>query len=73
MGFSWSEMLAHMTADPSLADHFIDKISGRLSSFVADLREIDKGLAHVAGEGGAEPEAAAMASPGTAPASSAVH
>lgn len=43
-----SEMLAHMTDDPTLADHFIDKISGRLSAFVADLREIDQTLAHAA-------------------------
>lgn len=40
-----SEMLAHMADDPSLADHFIDKISGRLSAFVEDLRAIDKTLA----------------------------
>jgi CRP-like cAMP-binding protein len=39
-----SEMLAHMAADPSLADHFIEKISGRLSSFVEGLREIDRSL-----------------------------
>ncbi|HEX2840624.1 cyclic nucleotide-binding domain-containing protein [Hyphomicrobium sp.] len=40
-----SEMLAHMSADPSLADHFINKISGRLSSFVEGLREVDRSLA----------------------------
>lgn len=40
-----AEMLAHMTADPSLADHFIEKISGRLSAFVEDLRAIDRSLA----------------------------
>ncbi len=39
-----AEMLAHMTADPSLADHFIEKISGRLTSFVEGLREIDRSL-----------------------------
>jgi CRP-like cAMP-binding protein len=46
-----AEMLAHMATDPSLADHFIEKISGRLSSFVDNLREIDNGLAKVAGTG----------------------
>jgi CRP-like cAMP-binding protein len=44
-----AEMLAHMTADPTLADHFIEKISGRLSSFVAGLRQIDETLAQVSG------------------------
>jgi CRP-like cAMP-binding protein len=42
-----SEMLAHMADDPSLAEHFIDKISGRLSSFVDGLREIDKSLSAI--------------------------
>jgi CRP-like cAMP-binding protein len=45
---SRSEMLAHMTDDPTLAQHFIDKISGRLSSFVSGLKEIDDNLAKVA-------------------------
>ena len=40
-----SEMHAHMVADPSLADHFVAKISGRLSTFVDGLREIDRSLA----------------------------
>lgn len=40
-----TEMLAHMTDDPTLAEHFIEKISGRLSSFVAGLKEIDETLA----------------------------
>ncbi len=44
-----SEMLAHMSDDPSLADHFIDKISGRLSTFVEGLREIDRSLASIGG------------------------
>ncbi|HML42478.1 MAG: cyclic nucleotide-binding domain-containing protein [Hyphomicrobium zavarzinii] len=44
-----SEMLAHMTADPTLADHFIEKISGRLSSFVEGLRDIDRSLAEISG------------------------
>lgn len=39
-----SEMLAQMTDDPTLADHFIEKISGRLSSFVSGLKEIDRAL-----------------------------
>lgn len=44
-----AEMLAHMEADPSLADHFIEKISGRLSRFVEGLKEIDRSLARMAG------------------------
>lgn len=40
-----SEMLAHMTDDPTLAEHFIAKISGRLSTFVAGLKQIDETLA----------------------------
>mgnify|MGYP001306871819 FL=1 len=44
-----AEMLAHMTDDPTLAEHFIDKISGRLSAFVEGLREIDRSLAGVGG------------------------
>lgn len=44
-----SEMLALMTADPTLAEHFIDKISGRLSTFVEELREIDGWLAEFGG------------------------
>lgn len=39
-----SEMLAHMTDDPTLADHFIEKISGRLNAFVSGLKEIDSSL-----------------------------
>ncbi|WP_334147523.1 Crp/Fnr family transcriptional regulator [Hyphomicrobium sp.] len=38
------EMQAHMASDPSLADHFVAKIAGRLSSFVESLREIDRAL-----------------------------
>jgi CRP-like cAMP-binding protein len=52
-----AEMTAHMAADPSLAEHFIDKISGRLSTFVENLRDIDHGLA-LAGTGGVQPEGA---------------
>jgi CRP-like cAMP-binding protein len=44
-----AEMLAHMAADPTLADHFIEKISGRLSSFVEGLQEIDRSLGMIAG------------------------
>lgn len=40
-----SEMLAHMTDDPSLAEHFIAKISGRLSAFVDGMKKIDTSLA----------------------------
>ena len=42
-----AEMIAHMTADPSLADHFVAKISGRLSSFVDGLKAIDGSLERV--------------------------
>lgn len=42
-----SEMLSHMADDPSLAEHFIAKISGRLSSFVEGMKEIDKSLAAI--------------------------
>ena len=45
-----SEMLAHMSDDPTLADHFIEKISGRLNAFVSGLKEIDRSLAADAGE-----------------------
>jgi CRP-like cAMP-binding protein len=40
-----ASMLEQMAEDPTLADHFIDKISGRLASFVDGLREIDRVLA----------------------------
>jgi len=40
-----SEMLAHMEDDPTLAEHFISKIAGRLSTFVSGLKEIDRQLA----------------------------
>jgi CRP-like cAMP-binding protein len=49
-----SEMLALMAEDPSLADHFIDKISGRLSTFVDGLREIDRALAGPQGIGASD-------------------
>lgn len=42
-----SAMLAQMNDDPTLADHFIGKISGRLSSFVSGLKEIDEALGDV--------------------------
>lgn len=64
-----SELLAQMTADPTLAEHFIDKISGRLSSFVEGLKEIDRSLAAIGASdtspkipsGGAVPSAEATA------------
>jgi CRP-like cAMP-binding protein len=34
-----------MTADPSLAEHFVTKIIGRLFALAQELREIDRGLA----------------------------
>ncbi|WP_072395965.1 cyclic nucleotide-binding domain-containing protein [Hyphomicrobium sp. CS1GBMeth3] len=49
-----SELLAQMTADPTLAEHFIDKISGRLSSFVEGLRQIDCSLATMSGSADSE-------------------
>ncbi len=49
-----SEMLAHMADDPTLADHFIEKISGRLNAFVSGLKEIGLSL----GDEDAEDEAA---------------
>ncbi len=33
-----------MGNDPSIADHFIGRISNRLSEFAQSLREIDKSL-----------------------------
>lgn len=39
-----SDMLELMGADPSIADHFIGRISSRLSEFAASLREMDKAL-----------------------------
>jgi CRP-like cAMP-binding protein len=38
------DMLAQMTDDPSIAEHFIAKLSGRLTAFVNDLRRIDRSL-----------------------------
>jgi CRP-like cAMP-binding protein len=43
-----AEMLVLMTEDPSLAGHFITKISDRLSTFVDGLREVDQSLAEAA-------------------------
>jgi CRP-like cAMP-binding protein len=60
-----SEMHAHMTADPSLADHFIEKISGRLASFVEGLREIDRSLAEIGAPGDAVAAAAGQSQPAT--------
>lgn len=62
-----SEMLAHMTADPTLADHFIEKISGRLASFVAGMKQIDRSLAEL----GTEQRSAAAPEPGASQAASA--
>jgi CRP-like cAMP-binding protein len=41
-----------MTADPSLAEHFVTKIIGRLVALARELREIDRALAV---EGGPHP------------------
>ncbi|MCH9807145.1 MAG: cyclic nucleotide-binding domain-containing protein [Alphaproteobacteria bacterium] len=40
-----SEMLAQMTEDQSLAEHFVARITGRLQSLANDLRAIDGALA----------------------------
>lgn len=63
-----SEMLALMTADPTLAEHFIDKISGRLSTFVEELREIDGWLAEFGGP--VDSEASGEDAPVTTPSGS---
>ncbi|MBN8911322.1 MAG: cyclic nucleotide-binding domain-containing protein [Rhizobiales bacterium] len=52
-----SEMHAHMAEDPSIADHFIAKISGRLSSCVEGMREIDRTLAEIDEPGAVEASA----------------
>lgn len=41
---SRSELLEQMEADPALAEHFVARISGRLSRLAADLRAIDCAL-----------------------------
>ena len=43
-----AEMLLLMTEDPTLAGHFITKISERLSTFVDGLREVDQTLGEAA-------------------------
>lgn len=65
-----AEMLAHMADDPTLADHIVEKISGRLSSFVEGLREIDRSLAPA---GSVLPDAAAAAAAQAPATSSALH
>lgn len=35
-------MLEQMTADPSLADHFVEQIAGRLRNVAEDLRKADR-------------------------------
>ncbi len=67
-----AEMLAHMQDDPTLADHFIEKISGRLSAFVEDLREIDRTLAS-ADETAASVMATVASAAETQPPSMALH
>ncbi len=55
---SRTELHAQMADDPTLADHFVTKISGRLSALAEELRQIDLGL----GEGDtAVPSADGMA------------
>jgi CRP-like cAMP-binding protein len=71
-----SEMHAHMTADPTLADHFVAKISGRLSSFVEGLREIDRSLGKLGGladVASGMPSATAATSAAAASATATVH
>lgn len=38
---SRDELLEQMSEDTALADHFIERISGRLSEFVSELRDVD--------------------------------
>lgn len=42
---SRESMRAQMSADPSLAQHFVERISGRLKMLAAELREADRVLA----------------------------
>lgn len=44
-------MLAHMAADPSIADHLVARISSRLVSLAEELRSIDQTLAGDGAEG----------------------
>lgn len=41
---SRSELLEQMEADPALAEHFVARITGRLSRLAADLRAVDAAL-----------------------------
>jgi CRP-like cAMP-binding protein len=41
---SRAELHAQMADDPALADHFVTKISGRLSTLAEELRQIELGL-----------------------------
>jgi CRP-like cAMP-binding protein len=40
-----SELHRHMIEDPTLADHFVSKISGRLRRLAVELHRIDSTLA----------------------------
>jgi CRP-like cAMP-binding protein len=40
-----SAMLEQMVADPSLADHFVARIAGRLKDIANELRRVDRSLA----------------------------
>src|SRR5690606_27684464 len=51
-------MLAHMTADPSIADHLVARISSRLASLADELRAIDCSLGSGQADDGAETAAA---------------
>jgi CRP-like cAMP-binding protein len=50
-----AEMLVQMTEDPTLAGHFISKISDRLSTFVEGMREIDDTLLQAETAGSPQP------------------
>lgn len=39
-----SDMLEQMAEDPALAEHFVDRIAGRLQAISAELRRIDQTL-----------------------------
>ena len=52
-----AQMQAHMLAAPSLAEHFVGRISSRLSRVAVELRRIDQMLALAAEPGPAGQQA----------------
>jgi CRP-like cAMP-binding protein len=55
---SRTEIHAQMADDPTLADHFVTKICGRLSELASELRQIDHAFAQAAKPHPAVPRAA---------------